>query len=127
MTALRLIPSPRAACALLLLCVAGRVSADPYVVAALAADARAVVLTAPDGHLQRYRSGELLADSAWRVIEVRATEVVFARSLPGSKGALNVGVRAGDTVDFAALDLRYGAPAAPKPTFQFRLNPLPKR
>lgn len=108
---------------------AATAAAEPYTVAALASDAQAVVLAAPDGSLQRYRSGERLADTPWRVVEVRENEVVFARPLPGRGGALNVGVRAGATIDFAALDRRHGAPPAPQPPphYQFRLTPLPKR
>ncbi|WP_257387640.1 hypothetical protein [Tahibacter caeni] len=94
---------------------------------ALASDAKAVVLAAPDGSLQRYRSGERLADTPWRLVDVRANEAVFARALPGRGGALNVGVQAGATVDFAALDRRHGTPPVPQPDLDFRLIPLPKR
>lgn len=104
----------------------GPAAAEPYVVAALAADANAVVLAAPDGHLLRYRRGELLADSAWRVAEVREDEVVFARPLPGRGGALNVGVKRGASIDFNALDRHQAAPPAPQPQRQFRLTPLPR-
>lgn len=106
---------------------AGTCAAEPYVVAALAADAQAVVLSTADGRLLRYRSGEPLADAPWRVAEVRGDEVVFARPLPGRNGALNVGVRAGATVDFAALDRRHAAPPAPPQQKDFRRIPLPRR
>ncbi len=106
---------------------AGTCAAEPYVVAALAADAQAVVLSATDGRLLRYRSGEQLADTPWRVAEVREDEVVFARSLPGRADPLNVGVRAGASIDFAALDRRHAAPPAPPAQKEFRLIPLPRR
>lgn len=101
-------------------------AAEPYVVAALAADARAVVLAAPGGRLLRLRSGETLPDTAWRVAEVREDEAVFARPLPGRGGVLNVGVKRGATVDFTALDRNQAAPPAPQPQRQFHLTPLPK-
>ena len=105
---------------------AGPAAAEPYVVAALAADANAVVLAAPDGRLLRYRRGEFLADSAWRVAEVREDEVVFARPLPGRGGALNVGVKRGASIDFTALDRHQAAPPTPQPQRQFRLTPQPR-
>jgi hypothetical protein len=97
--------------ALFLLAASAPAAADPYRIAAIAADSGAVVLAAPDGTLQRLRRGEAVPQSAWHVAEIRGERVTFVRG-PQDGSGLSLDAAQGDRIDFTALDQRHGTSAA---------------
>lgn len=93
-------------------------NAAPYTVTAISTDTDAVVLTAPDGRLQRLRRGESVPQSAWRLGEVHAGRATFTRMLPDSGTTLAITAARGETLDFAALDQRHADAAQPAATVE---------
>lgn len=81
-------------------------SAEPFVVAAVAADVQAVVLRDPQGQPRRIAVGEALAPgSAWHLARIELDRAVFAYA-PQSTQRLQVLAGHGEAVDFAALETR---------------------
>ena len=111
----------------LALLAAGRVAAAPLTVAAVAADAQAVVLAAPDGQLQRLQRGDAVPSGQWRVERIDDASAVFTRDLPGRKAPLMISVKRGETIDFAALDARHGQTPPPRVVVDSSVQALPAR
>lgn len=124
MTTQRFAAAPLFAAALL---AAGHAAAAPYTVAALAPDAQAVVLAAPDGQLQRLQRGDIVPSGHWRVERVDGTGAVFSRDLPGRAAPLTVSAKRGDTLDFTALDAHHAKPPQPTIVVDGRVQALPAR
>jgi hypothetical protein len=100
----------RAIFSLFLLFSAVATQAAGFTVAALAADAQAVVLADAAGQLHRYAAGDALPQAAWRLQQVRGDKAVFARRLDHAGADLTVAVAQGGSIDFAVLDARHAAP-----------------
>jgi hypothetical protein len=111
----------------LTLLAAGRASAAPYSVAAVAADAQAIVLAASDGRLQRLQRGDIVPSGNWRVERIDAGGAVFSRDLPGRAAPLTIVAKRGDTIDFAALDARHGQAPPPRVVLEGGLRAPPAR
>lgn len=92
--------------------------AAPYTIAAVSANAGAVVLATPDGRLQRLRRGDPVPQSAWRVGEIHAGRATFTRTLPDSGAALAISVAPGEALDFSVLDERQASAAKPVPAVE---------
>lgn len=81
-------------------------AAQPFVVAAVAADVQAVVLRDAQGRPQRIAVGEPLAPgSAWRLLRIELDRAVFAYA-PQSTQRLQLLAGNGEAVDFAAVEAR---------------------
>jgi hypothetical protein len=107
--------------------VSAQADAAPYTIAAVSADADAVVLAAPDGRLQRLRRGDSVPQSAWRVDGIHGDRATFARTLPGSGAGLAISAARGETIDFAALDQRQARAAEPAPVVESHVIVNPAR
>lgn len=106
---------------------AGVADAAPYIVAAIAPDEYAAVLSTPDGRLQRFQRGERVASGDWRLVRVGAGTAVFERRLPGRNAPLAVAAKPGESIDFDALDARHARTPESGTVLHSRIGVVPAR
>jgi hypothetical protein len=109
---------------LALLCAAFAVpayAAGGLAVVALAADVQAVVLRDAEGHLSRYRAGQVLPGGTWKVLAVHDADVELQALSAIDGHAVSTRLRSGDSLDSGAIErLRaaqeHATPRAAAPT-----------